>query len=169
MGLNDTDRAILRALEDGLPLDAAPYAALAERAGLTEAALIEGIGRLSDEGVIKRFGAVVRHHELGYRANAMVVWDVPDEEVGEVGRLMATFPFITLCYRRPRRAPGWPYNLFCMIHAKDRAEVRDLVAGLKDDLDLRDVPSEILFSRRRFKQRGAHYGEARGTERAKAV
>lgn len=155
--LSERERTVLGLIEDGLPLTARPYQALAEQAGLPEAAVIGAIGALARRGVIKRFGLVVRHHELGYRANAMVVWDVPDTEVAEVGRLMATFPFVTLCYRRPRRLPDWPYNLFCMIHAKDHAEARALVGDLADDLGLANVPREILFSRRRFKQRGARY------------
>ena len=85
--------------------------------------MIAALRRLIDDGMIKRFGIVVRHRELGYRANAMVVWDVPDERVGEAGRTLAALPFVTLCYRRPRRPPDWPYNLFCMIHGRDRATV----------------------------------------------
>lgn len=157
MALSDTERAVIAHLADGLPLMPRPYAQLARRIGLSEDALIATIDDLIARGAIARFGLVVRHHELGYRANAMVVWDVPDEEVREVGRLMATEPCVTLCYRRPRRLPAWPYNLFCMIHGQDRREVRGLVADLADDLDLRGVRHEILFSRRRFKQRGARY------------
>lgn len=160
--LSETERAVLGLIEDGLPLTTRPYEALGARAGLSEAEVIEVIGRLKRRGFVKRFGLVVRHHELGYRANAMVVWDVPDEEVAEIGRLMATFPFVTLCYRRPRRRPDWPYNLFCMIHAKNRDEARALAGDLAEDLDLAGVPREILFSRRRFKQRGARYCASEG-------
>jgi len=155
--LSETERTVLGLIEDGLPLTARPYQALGERAGLSEPDVIAAIGRLKRRGFIKRFGLVVRHHELGYRANAMVVWDIPDAEVAAVGRLMATFPFVTLCYRRPRRLPDWPYNLFCMIHAKDRGEALTHVGDLAGDLDLAGVPREILLSRRRFKQRGARY------------
>ncbi|MEJ2119843.1 MAG: AsnC family protein [Alphaproteobacteria bacterium] len=155
--LSETERTVLRLIEGGLPLTARPYEVLGARAGLPEADVIDVIARLKRRGFIKRFGLVVRHHELGYRANAMVVWDVPDDEVGEIGRLMATFPFVTLCYRRPRRLPDWPYNLFCMIHAKDQGEARAHVGDLTEDLDLGGIAREILFSRRRFKQRGARY------------
>jgi DNA-binding Lrp family transcriptional regulator len=155
--LSETERRVLQLIEDGLPLAERPYEALGARADLPEADVIDVIARLKRRGFIKRFGLVVRHHELGYRANAMVVWDVPDEEVCEIGRLMATFPFVTLCYRRPRRLPDWPYNLFCMIHAKDRNEAQAHLDDLVNDLDLTEIRREILFSRRRFKQRGARY------------
>jgi len=155
--LSESERRVLALLEGGLPLASRPYEALGAPAGLTEGEVIAAIARLKRRGFIKRFGLVVRHHELGYRSNAMVVWDVPDAEVAEVGRLMATFPFVTLCYRRPRRLPDWPYNLFCMIHAKDRCEAEAHVRDLAGDLDLGHVTHEILFSRRRFKQRGARY------------
>ena len=117
-------------------------------------ARLESLGR---DGVIKRFGVVVRHHELGFRANAMAVWNVADGIVNELGRLMALHPAVTLCYRRPRRPPRWPYNLFCMIHGRDEERVRSTVARLCREFGLHDFDHALLFSRRRFKQRGGRY------------
>ena len=113
---------------------------------------------LQNLGVIKRFGVVVRHHELGYRANAMVVWDIPDERVRDIGQQLGDFAFVTLCYRRPRRLPVWPYNLFTMIHGRDREQVLARVEELVQACGLGDVARDVLFSQRRFKQRGARYG-----------
>jgi siroheme decarboxylase len=107
--------------------------------------------------MIRRFGLVVRHHELGYRANAMTVWDVPDERVPGVAARLIELPFVTLCYRRPRRPPAWPYNLFCMIHGKDRGLVEAEVEEATRTAGLAGLPRAVLFSRRRFKQRGARY------------
>jgi hypothetical protein len=87
----------------------------------------------------------------------MVVWDVPDARVGAAGRTLAALTFVTLCYRRPRRPPAWPYNLFCMIHGLDRATVEALVSQASAAAGLEDLPKAVLFSRRRFKQRGARY------------
>jgi DNA-binding Lrp family transcriptional regulator len=119
--------------------------------------VIAGLRRLIDDGVIKRFGVIVRHRELGYRANAMVVWDVPEERVSEAGRKLADLPFVTLCYRRPRRLPVWPYNLFCMIHGRERGAVEALVETASAAAGLNGLTRAVLFSRRRFKQRGARY------------
>jgi DNA-binding Lrp family transcriptional regulator len=157
MGLSVTDLRLLAAIQDGLPLDPRPYARVAEAAGLSEQEVIARLDRLACEGVIRRFGVVVRHHELGYRANAMVVWDVPEVRAREAGRKLARLPFVTLCYRRPRRPPDWPYNLFCMIHGRDRAKVEALVEEASAAAGLEGLPREILFSRKRFKQRGARY------------
>ena len=160
MDVSPTDRRLLGALEDGLALVARPYARLAAALGLSESDVITRLKRLIDEGVIRRFGVIVRHRELGYRANAMVVWDVPDETVSETGRKLAALPYITLCYRRPRRPPAWPYNLFCMIHGRDRAAVETLIEEATAHAGLAGRPRAVLFSRRRFKQRGARYGAA---------
>jgi DNA-binding Lrp family transcriptional regulator len=157
MGLSLTDLRLISAIQDGLPLDPRPYARIAEAAGLSEQEVIARLDRLVGEGVIRRFGVVVHHHELGYRANAMVVWDVPDTEVGEAGRRLAGLPFVTLCYRRPRRLPDWPYNLFCMIHGRDRGAVEALVEEASVAAGLSDLSRDVLFSRKRFKQRGARY------------
>jgi DNA-binding Lrp family transcriptional regulator len=158
MALSDADRRLLAAIEGGLPLVPRPYLAIGERIGLGEAEVIEGLRSLVARGVIRRFGLVVRHHELGYRANAMTVWDVPDERVPAAAARLVDLPFVTLCYRRPRRPPAWPYNLFCMIHGKDRGLVEAEVEEATRIAGLAGLPRAVLFSRRRFKQRGARYG-----------
>ena len=100
----------------------------------------------------------MRHHELGYRANAMTVWDVPDDQSGQAGRALRALPYVTLCYRRPRHRPVWPYNLFAMIHGKDRGEVERQIAAASRHAGIDELPRAVLFSRRRFKQRGARFG-----------
>ena len=91
----------------------------------------------------------------------MVVWDVPDEQVTELGHCLASFDFITLCYRRPRQLPQWRYNLYCMIHGKSRDEVLAHLEWMVNHCGLQSLPHEVLFSRRRFKQRGAVYSTSR--------
>lgn len=151
------ERGLMRALQDGLPLQSLPFEVLGRKAGLSEAMVIEMIERWLADGIVKRFGIVVRHHELGFRANAMCVWDVPDAEVSRIGRLLASEPAVTLCYRRRRALPGWRYNLFCMIHGRSR----EAVCAARDDiarrLGLDRWAHEVLFSCRRFKQQGACY------------
>jgi DNA-binding Lrp family transcriptional regulator len=166
MELSPVERRLLAAVADGLPLVPRPYAAIGAAIGLNEAVVIETLGRLIEQGVIKRLGVVVRHHELGYRANAMVVWDVPEATVGDAGRRLAALPFVTLCYRRPRRPPVWPYNLFCMIHGRERATVEAQAEEATLAAGLGGLPRAILFSRRRFKQRGARYGASQPGEAA---
>lgn len=153
-------RALVTALAEGLPLVANPYAEIAARVGLSEAEVLRRVRAMQEQGLIKRFGVVVRHHELGYAANAMVVWDIPDQEVGQLGVCLGQFSFVTLCYRRPRRLPEWRYNLFTMIHGRDRESVLARVDELVASCGLQDIPHEVLFSRRRFKQRGARYAKA---------
>lgn len=151
------DEAIIRAIQGGLPLVERPYAAIGRALGIEESRVIERIEALLAEGAIKRLGVVVRHQELGYRANAMVVWDLPDPLVDTLGARIATVPFVTLCYRRPRRLPDWPYNLFTMIHGRNREAVLAQVAQVEGRLGLGPVPHAVLFSGQRFKQRGALY------------
>lgn len=159
MVLNDKDRQLVAAIQDGLPLVARPYAAIAAQLGLTEAAVITRLETLQSAGLIKRMGVVVRHRALGYRANAMVVWDVPDEQVGRIGELLAGEACVTLCYQRPRRLPEWPYNLFCMIHGSERDSVLRRLNQIIAFHGLEKIPHSVLFSNRSFKQRGARYVE----------
>ena len=160
MELNETDRLVIAAITDGLPLDPRPFKAAGERFGLTEDEVIESLSRMRENGVIKRFGLIVRHHELGYRANAMTVWNIPDDKVAAVGHCFGKFDFVTLCYRRPRYLPEWPYNLFCMVHGRERAAVLEQVEELAVACGLDHVDRDVLFSTRRFKQCGARYVSA---------
>jgi siroheme decarboxylase len=151
------NRALLRAVEGGLPLVLQPYASIGAQLGIGEDEVIDRLQNLQDQGVIKRMGVVVRHRVLGYRANGMVVWDVADERVAAAGCRLGSVPFVTLCYRRPRRLPDWPYNLFTMIHGHDRQQVLARVDQLVKTCGMQDVPRQVLFSQRCFKQRGARY------------
>ncbi len=163
------DTALIDAISRGLPLVSQPYAAIAAELGCSEAEIIEGIKRFIMRGDLKRFGVVVRHRQLGYRANGMVVWDIPDSRVAEVGHCIGQYSFVTLCYQRPRRLPQWRYNLFSMIHGQDRDAVAAQVERIVDQCGLRDIEYQILFSKRCFKQRGASYGKRSRQQRSLAA
>jgi DNA-binding Lrp family transcriptional regulator len=151
------DYQLIAAVQSGLPIVARPYAVVAEKLGLSEPEVIERLGRLRAEGLIKRWGVVVKHRQLGYRANAMIVMNVPDARVAEIGALVSRQACVNLCYQRPRQGEVWPYNLYCMIHGKSRETVLEQWAELRAVCGLQDYASEVLFSRRCFKQRGALY------------
>lgn len=157
MDLTLTDIKVAEALCGGLALVADPYAELGRRVGLSENEVLNCLTRMIDGGVIKRFGVIVQHRKLGYTANGMSVWNVPDDLVKEVGASMGAIPCVTLCYRRPRHLPDWPYNLFAMVHGSDRDTVLQQVADIADVLDLEAIPRDVLFSSHQFKQCGARY------------
>jgi len=153
-------RRLIIEAQDGLPLTPRPYAALANRLGETEQSVLAETRRLLAGGAIKRIGAVVRHRRLGLTENAMTVWDVPDTQVHEYGRRLATHARITLCYARRRQPPHWPYNLFCMVHARQRDQAHRALDSATLAAGLGDYPREVLFSTRCFRQRGARYAPA---------
>lgn len=145
---------LLEALENGLAFVSQPYSQLAKYCGLSEEAVLKHIQHWQQEGLIKRFGVVVRHHEMGYRANAMVVFDLPDDQVETIGTQLAQESAVTLCYRRERCLPHWSNNLYCMVHGRTREEVAPVVERLAATAG---VAPSVLFSVRRFKQCGARY------------
>jgi DNA-binding Lrp family transcriptional regulator len=155
--LDNVQSTIVAELQSGIKLERQPFALLSATVNLTEDAVIRQISDWQNDGVIKRFGVVVRHHELGYRENAMVVWDVPDKQVSAFGKLAAQQENVTLCYRRPRQLPDWPFNLFCMIHGTDRQVVMAQIETLAKNTGLEAFQTQVLFSCRRFKQGGARY------------
>jgi DNA-binding Lrp family transcriptional regulator len=151
------EQMLIDVISNGLPLVSRPYEVISQQLRCSEIRVLEVLQRLMQRGDIKRFGVVVRHRKLGYRANGMVVWNIPDDRIKELGRCIGRYEFVTLCYQRPRRLPDWPYNLFSMVHGHDRDEVIGQVGLIVEQCGLQDIDHDILFSGRCFKQRGAHY------------
>jgi DNA-binding Lrp family transcriptional regulator len=153
------DRKLLAAIESGLPIVQQPYRNVATEVGLHESDIIKRLRRLTSFGVVTRFGCVVHHRTLGYTANAMAVWDIPKARVDAVAAVFVRNPRVTLCYRRSRILPEWPFNLYCMVHAKSQhdalAVIDELNFGAKTTCDTQTV----LFSTRCFKQRGAVFSD----------
>jgi DNA-binding Lrp family transcriptional regulator len=151
------ERRLVTAVSRGLPLVPAPYERVAGHLGVTQAEVISLLAKMLGDGRIRRIGAVIRHRRLGYEANAMVVWDVPDERVAALGHELARDPAVTLCYRRARARPDWPYNLYCMVHGRRRSRVLHEVKRITG-LYAAGLARAVLFSTRCFAQRAARYG-----------
>lgn len=164
MELSQRDHDLVEALCEGLPLAERPYLELGRSIGMDEAEVIRRLQDMVLHGVIRRLGIIVRHQELGYRANAMVVWDVPERDIRHVGRTLGAVPEVSLCYRRPRRPPEWPYNLFTMVHGRDRASVLETIAAMAAREGVAHYPRAVLFSLKRFKQCGARYQRRQAAE-----
>lgn len=152
--LDATDRAIIVATQGGLPLVARPYHAVAERLGLPAADLMARMQRMREMGVIRRIAAVPNHYRLGYRANGMSVWDVPDDRIDALGEQVGALPFVSHCYRRPRVPSVWRYNLFAMVHGATREEVAAHVSAIGTLLGEADRAHEVLYSKRILKKTG---------------
>ncbi len=147
------DAELVRALQAGLPLVPQPYAAIAAQLGAREEEVVQRLRAMLADGRVRRIGAVPNHYAIGYRANGMSVWDVADDAVGELGPRVGALAFVSHCYRRPRR-PGWPYNLFAMVHGRDRTEVEAKVGQIAALLGPASRASETLYSTRILKKTG---------------
>ncbi len=152
--LDETDKAIVRLTQAGLPLVPRPYEMIASQVGISSEQLISRLKALQEQGVIRRIAAVPNHYALGYRGNGMTVWDVPDEQVHELGRKVGGLAFVSHCYQRPRFMPDWPYNLFAMVHAHDRDEAMKLVRQIAQLLGEANRGNDVLFSTRILKKTG---------------
>lgn len=155
--IDSIDQQLIVLLQQGLPIVSRPYDQIAQQLEITEQAVITRITQLKQQGLIKRLGVVVNHRRLGYRSNAMVVFDIPDALVDQLGDHISQFSFVTLCYQRPRQGEQWVYNLYCMIHGKNREKVLKQLDHLIESCGLSQFNRDVLFSRQCFKQRGALY------------
>lgn len=152
--LSSIDRAIIVATQGGLPLVARPYHAIAEQLQLAPELVMQRMQAMQANGLIRRIGVVPNHYAIGYRANGMSVWDVPDELIDQLGAQVGALEFVSHCYRRPRRLPQWPYNLFAMVHGKSRDEVESKVAQIAALLGSAVRAHEILYSTKILKKTG---------------
>jgi siroheme decarboxylase len=162
--LDDIDRRIVLATQAGLPLTPRPFHAVAEWVGATPGEVMRRMERMRADGVIRRIGVVPNHYAIGYHANAMAVWDVEDAGVDELGALIGALPFVSHCYRRLRRRPLWPHNLFVMVHGTNRAEVEEKVAHIGALIGSAARAHAILYSKRILKKSGLRLKPLMGDE-----
>jgi DNA-binding Lrp family transcriptional regulator len=152
--LDETDRRLVLATQEGLPLERRPYDVLGDRLGIPGDEVRERLVRLLDGGQIRRIAAVPNHYQLGYAHNGMSVWDVPEDLIDEVGARVGALPFVSHCYHRRPSPPDWPYTLFAMVHGRSRDEVEAQVATIAALLGPVCRGHEVLYSTRILKKSG---------------
>lgn len=160
--IEEADRGIMQALSEGMQPVARPFEQLAKSLGRAEGDVIDRIRDLARSGVLSRIGLIVRHRALGWRSNAMCVFNVPSDEITEKGIALTKVPGVTLCYERRPVAGAWPYTLYCMIHGRSRSEALDVLTLARVRAQLSGYDYKVLFSTRCFKQTGALI-DSRGT------
>jgi len=149
-------RRLAARLEQGLPLTHRPFELLARSCEMRESEVLRVLQTWCHNGTLRRFGVIVRHHEMGWTQNAMTVFAVPEKDIERRGNALCVHPGITLCYQR-EPCVSWRYNLYCMVHGRSRSDVEAIVAAAARRAGLAGVPHEILFGARRFKQTGSRY------------
>ncbi|WP_300455278.1 Lrp/AsnC family transcriptional regulator [Desulfobacula sp.] len=154
--LTDLEKKIIALLQTDIPVVKRPFLEMAQQIGISEDQFLSVLKTLNDRGMIRRFGATLKHQKSGFKANAMVAWRVDEEKVEKTGNIMATFQEITHCYRR-NPAPGWKYNLYTMVHAADEDECHALVKRISRAVGEDDY--ELLFSREELKKTSMTYFE----------
>ena len=152
--LTDLEKQVIAALQGNIPVTERPYRVMAEAVGVTEDEFLAVVSDLDRRGMIRRFGATLKHQKSGYKANAMVAWKVPEERVEEVGEIMASFAEVTHCYRRNPQGE-WPYNLYTMVHAGDEEACHAIARRISRAASVDDY--SLLFSRRELKKTSMSY------------
>jgi DNA-binding Lrp family transcriptional regulator len=152
--IDDLDKRIIGRLQGDLPLTPEPFAGLAAELGLTQAEVVARLAALAEGGVMRRFGATLRHQQSGFPANVMVAWRVDSARIDEVGALLAAQRRVSHCYWRDPR-PSFPYNLYSMVHGRSEEECRELVARMAAEVEIDDY--EMLFSLEELKKTSMRY------------
>ncbi|MDP3704058.1 MAG: AsnC family transcriptional regulator [Candidatus Omnitrophota bacterium] len=147
--LTEQDIRFIRILQEDLPLLEIPFAVCAEQAEATEEELCAWAKKMEHLGYMRRFAAILHHRNAGFKANAMVVWEVPKEHVDAAGEQMALFREVSHCYRRPVY-PNWPYPLFTMVHAETYSSCMEVVKRIEERVG--QFPHKNLFSTKEYKK-----------------
>ncbi len=152
--VDETDRKVISLIQGDIPLVERPFSVLARKAGISEDVFISRILTLKEKGVIRRFGATLRHQEAGFSANAMAAWQVEEDRIEEVGSTLAGFREVTHCYQR-RPHPQWPFSLYTMLHGKSEDQCRELAEEMSEKVGVKKYV--LLFSVEEFKKTSMEY------------
>jgi len=152
--LSAEQKELVRILQNGVPAVREPFVDAAALLRWPVRQVIEQVREWLAVGVIRRFGAVVRHRELGFSANGMAVFRVPERGVDAAGRRLAEQPEVSHCYRRSP-LEGFTYNLYAMVHGRAEDEVRKVVGEMAAATGLADY--DVLFSVTEFKKASMRY------------
>ena len=152
--LTELEKKVIAAVQGDLPLSPQPYKQIASQLGVSEKQVLEILQSLRDRGIMRRFGATLRHQRSGFTANAMVAWNVPTERVGTVGEIFAGFTEVSHCYHR-NPAEDWPYNLYTMVHANDEDACRAIASKMSAMAQVKEYT--LLFSRKELKKTSMEY------------
>jgi DNA-binding Lrp family transcriptional regulator len=152
--LTEIEKKIISLIQDDMAITERPYLRMAEALSISEEALLAHLNDLCDRGVIRRFGATIRHQKSGYLANVMAAWKVEENRIEEVGKNMSRFRQVSHCYRR-NPARDWPYNLYTMIHAKDEKSCLKIVRDISKKTGIDSYT--LLFSRKELKKTSMKY------------
>lgn len=154
--MDELDKAIICHIQKEIPFIEEPFKFISNELKITEDELIGRIDKLSKAGVIRRIGAILNHRNVGYFANAMVVWSIPEEDIEDIGKIMALQRAISHCYIRATYE-AWPYNLYTMVHAKTKEECNEIIQRLSDLLGINEY--EVLYSTKELKKVSYMYFE----------
>ena len=150
----EEDKDFIRELQKDMEIIDETFVKAANNLGITENELFEKMKYYEDNGIMRRFAAILRHRQVGFTANGMIVWKVPEERISEVGEKLGAFPQVSHCYERPTY-PDWPYNVFSMIHCKTHDEAHEMAKTIQDQINVPEY--QILFSSREFKKVRVEY------------
>jgi len=152
--LTDLEKKIIASLQEDMAITERPYLVISEKLGISEETLLETLQSLCNRGIIRRFGATLRHQKTGFTANAMAAWQVDEDRVVEVGKKLASFKQVSHCYRRNPTA-SWPFNLYTMIHANDEESCRQTARNMSRKAGVETY--SLLFSRKELKKTSMVY------------
>ena len=150
----EEDKEFIRELQKDMAITDEPFVNAAKNLGITENELFEKMKYYEDIGVMRRFAAILRHRQVGFTANGMIVWKVPEDRISKVGETLGSFPQVSHCYERPTY-DDWPYNVFSMIHCKTQSEANEMAKKIQEQIHVDDY--RILFSSREFKKTRVEY------------
>ena len=152
--LDDVEKKIIHYLQGDLPLTERPFAVLAESIGIGEEELLDRIKLLKEQGILRRLGATLFHQQVGFKANALVAWYVPDDKINETGFLMANFKEVSHCYQR-KTEEGWRYNIFTMIHGKNKKDCQSIIERIANKTGIKDYV--LLLTLKEYKKTSPQY------------
>lgn len=156
LDLSEFERKLLVKTQDGIPIEKRPFQKIADEIDVSVEEVLETFGKFLDENKIRRFGASVAHRKVGVSANAMIVWNIPNKVIEEIGKKISSFEEVSHCYERPRKK-DWNYNLFTMVHGESKEDCEEIAERIAEEVGIEEY--EMLYSTKEFKKTGVKIPE----------
>jgi len=143
------NREILTAVQDGIPLTREPFKIISEKMGVPETEILKSLNEMNEKGIIRRFSANINQRKLGIVANAVVIWNLPENKIEHAIPVFMSYPEISHLYERATYPGKWEYNLYSVVHGYSVESLKKFAEKIAEEIGVTDY--QVLFSKKRFK------------------
>ena len=140
--MDGTDERIVDLIQTRFPIVERPYLHIAETIGITETEVLDRIGALKEQRIIRRMGGLMEPRKIGY-VSALVAAKVQSESIEPVVEKINSYLGVTHNYGREGE-----FNVWFTLIAKDQAthsKILDTIGTQEGVESIHCLPATRIF------------------------